>query len=125
MLSYLENLLSQEDRLRPLPLGTSEFEDFVDRIISKLGTGLEKVPRDDIKFVLTTNITHLKPQECEARDSYFVKTIRAAAAKQVAGAVFQQVKEDQKKRQEAEQQQAEATASQAETSECQPVITPS
>lgn len=94
-----------------LPLGFKEFEEFTDRILAQVGPGFENVPRGDIQFVLATTITHLGPQDCEKPDSHFIKTLRAAGAKQVAGGVFQRVKEEQlKKQEELRKQQEEKTA---------------
>lgn len=95
-----------------LPVGSAEFEVWAESIRSMVGPGFDKVGKDDILFVLATNVTHLGPQAAFKAKRYFVLTLRAAAAKQVAAGVFQGVKERQKAAQEviAQQKLAEATA---------------
>lgn len=90
-----------------LPLGMAESDTFVDSIIELLGPGLEKVPKDDIRFVIATNITHLGPKAFKVSKNHFVQVIRTAAAKQIAGQMFQDVK---KRQQEELKKQAEAAA---------------
>lgn len=75
---------------RTLPGGTTEFEALVTRLMSSWN--LPTTSDRDVKFALTTTIMHLGPQDSSRSDYYFVKTIRAGAAKQVAGAKFHEIK---------------------------------
>lgn len=90
----LSNLIKRISSYFPtkLPLGMSDFETWSNTIISLLGPGLENIPADDIKFVLTTNLQRLGPDEDKRSIQYFVRVIRAAAIKQVSAQVFQDVK---------------------------------
>lgn len=110
-MNYLKKLLALILLFIPrrLPVGMDQFEAFAARIMTNVGPGLEKVPASDIKFVLATTITHMGPQVDKKPDIHFIRTLRAAAAKQIAGGVFSQVKEEQRKRQEEMQRAAEAT----------------
>lgn len=74
----------------PLPGGMDEFEALTARLIAywNLPTHNER----DVKFALTTTIMHLGPLDDKKSDYYFVKTIRAGAAKQIAGAQFHAIK---------------------------------
>lgn len=51
---------------------------------------------ESIKFTLSTVIMHLGPQTSHKPKYYFVVTLRASAAKQVAGQVFTDIKMKQK-----------------------------
>lgn len=75
-----------------LPVGMAEFDTWANTIISLLGPGLEKIPADDIKFVLTTNLQRLGPDEHKRSMQYYVRVIRSAAVKQISAQVFQDVK---------------------------------
>jgi hypothetical protein len=95
-------------RPSPLPVGMTEFNAWVDSIVNTYDD-LPTKDIDSIKFTLSSIIMHLGPQEAYKPKSYFVLTMKAAAAKQVAGAYFYEIKEKQK---QAALKQAEATASQ-------------
>jgi len=90
-----------------LPVGMAEFEKFTDSIVSLIGEGLEKVPRDDLQFMIAGEIMRLAPQTNKVPKRYFIKTIRKYAANQVAGQIFVNIKEKQK---------AEATAAAGQAS---------
>lgn len=74
-----------------LPQGMEEFQTWKESIVSTyaLPTRLDS----DIVFVLSTEIMRLGPQKSRCPKVYFVRAIRAVAAKQVAAACFQQVKQ--------------------------------
>lgn len=91
-----------------LPLGVAEFEAWSSSIIELLGPGLESVPKDDMQFVLASAIQHLGQTQSSVPKNHFVRLVRKAAASQVAGQVFVNIKEKQKAAQEAKL--AEATA---------------
>lgn len=88
---------------RPLPLGMTEFEQWSDRIIS--GTMLPAEP-ESMKFALATMIMHLKPQEDFVEDAYFIKSLRKAAANQVAHAKMQELKAAAEARLKAKQEES-------------------
>src|SRR5579859_2656278 len=77
-----------------LPQGMTEFEAFYKRISSTYA--LPTVDESSIKFVLAATITNLKSTEDKRADYFFVKILRATAAKQVAGQVFTDIKNAQK-----------------------------
>ncbi len=61
---------------------------------------------DSIKFTLSTIIMHLGPQAASKAMYYFVLTLRAGAAKQVAGQVFTDIKNKQKEEEAAKASEA-------------------
>lgn len=83
-----------------LPVGRTEFEVWSQSIFDTYD-----LPTKDlrsVRFTLTTILMSLKTTDSLKPKYYFVKVCRAAAAKQVAGAIWQEIKLAQ---------QAEATAS--------------
>ena len=106
-----------------LPLGMTEFETFSKSVIELLPPGLDNVPADDKKFVIASAIQRLDPTTNAKAKIYFVKLLTKAAASQVAGQVFLDIKEKQKAV-EAERaaKQAEVTA-QTAAPECPTVNT--
>ncbi len=99
-----------------LPLGMAEYEQFVKDIRSLLDSRLDALPDDDISFVIAANITHGGPTVDRLPKQRFVRVINAAAAKQVAGQAFQDIKKRQLAASEAAKlKQAEDTA--AETAQ--------
>ena len=88
----------------PLPTGIDEFETWSDSIIELLPKGLEAIPRRDKQFVLASSIQHLGQNKNRVPKQYFVSLMHKAAASQVAGQVFSNIKDAQK------QEQAEALA---------------
>lgn len=97
----------------PLPTGMTAFNDWVDDIRATYWLPTEDV--DSIRYTLATIIMHLKEAEAFTPKWYFVKVLRAAAAKQVAQGTFQEIKLRQQAAQVAAKL-AEATASTAEAS---------
>lgn len=91
-----------------VPMGVSDFNDWADSIINLYG-----FPNNDsVRFALATIIMHLGPTAAYKSKHYFAVTIKAAAAKQVAGQVFQDLKAKQQAKQEADK--AAQTQPQAE-----------
>lgn len=93
--------MSKQNEPVPLPLGQAEFESWMQDIRKLLSPKVAEVPDDDIRFVLATSITHLGPKVDALPLEDFVTIIHAAAAKQVAGSVFQGVKIRQQEKQQA------------------------
>lgn len=63
----------------------------------------------DIEFAVAAEVIRLGPNTCYIPKNYFVKRVRAGAAKQIAGAVLERLKNEQKEEYE-KQRLAEATA---------------
>jgi len=92
----------------------SEFNTWSDRVILQSGQFADS---DSMKFALASQIMHLPPQTSSVPDQYFVRSMRKAAANQVASQVFQDIKIKQQEAQKAAQSQpVEATT--------QPTVTP-
>lgn len=98
---------------RRLPVGMTEFETWSDRIIDATGPLAE---RDSMKFALATQIMHLAPQRSSVPDRYFIRSLRKAAANQVASQVFQDIKVRQAELQKAAEEKAKQEAAQAQQS---------
>lgn len=84
---------------RALPVGKTAFYTWSDRIIDASGNFAD---RDSMRFALATNLLHLGPQVAFKSDWHFIKSMRKAAANQVASQVFQDIKQKQKEQQEFE-----------------------
>jgi hypothetical protein len=97
LLSYLPS---------PLPVGLSEFHAWADDIVELSGKFADE---DSLKFAISNNLIHLPHTVAYKPKQYFVRTLRKAAANQVASQVFQDIK--QKQHDAMLKQQAEATAS--------------
>lgn len=103
-----------------LPVGLTEFHAWADSIVSMLPPGFEKVPKDELEWVLASTIQHLGMTKAYVSKQYFVQVLHKAAASQVAAQVFQDIKLAQVKAKEAAdavleeakklEQSAEATA---------------
>lgn len=108
VLAKLTKLARQIRGLLPsrLPQGVDEYNAFIENLFNTYD--LPTQDRDSIKFSVGTMIMHLGPTSAYKPNIYFALAIKAGAAKQIAGSVFYEIKERQKKL--AEQQQAEATA---------------
>lgn len=74
----------------PLPVGVQEFEDWITRLQATYD--LPTRERSDVLFIVASSMMHLGPTVSSRSMYFFVKTIRAGAAKQVAANAFQQVK---------------------------------
>lgn len=112
MKQFVNTLLSYVPR--KLPVGMTEFENWSERIISLSGPFADA---DSMKFALASQIMHLGAQKSSVADQYFIRSMRKAAANQVASQVFQDIKIKQQEAQKAAQQQAEATALQETTTD--------
>lgn len=90
-----------------LPTGMTAFEAWAEDIIATYD--LPTKDKDSIKFTLSTIIMHLGPQAAHKPKYYFVLTLRASAAKQVAGQVFTDIKTRAREAEEAARKAAEVT----------------
>lgn len=100
-----------------LPVGMAEFHEWSDSIIDLSGKFADEV---SMKFALSSMIVHLKPDQGYVSKDFFVKSLRKAAANQVASQFFQDIKqrqEDQKASSQVidVQPQAEVTAAPQES----------
>ncbi len=94
-----------------LPVGLTEFDAWADDIIELAGAFAD---RDSMRFVLANQVMHMPPYKSSVPKNQFVRGLRKTACNQIAGQVFQQVKEAQEARRRAEDEAkklAEATAS--------------
>jgi len=87
----------------------TEFDTWANSIINTYT--MPTLDEASIKFGLTTTIMRLGPTEAYKSKYFFVLILKAGASKQIAGAVFEGIKNKQK--------QAEATAKAAEASNAQ------
>lgn len=90
----------------PLPVGLTEFHAWADSIIELSGKFADE---DSMKWALASQVIHLGPQKSKVAKNFFVRSLRKAAANQIASQVFQDVKI----KQQAAQAEAEATAKNA------------
>lgn len=104
-----------------LPVGMTEFNKFTNDVIELSGKYADE---DSMRFAIASMITHLKHTEAYIPKNYFVKCLRSAAAKQVAGQVFQDIKQKQLEAQEAAKKAAEVTAQNKVTDDGQEIQTP-
>lgn len=83
----------------PVPVGRTEFETWSKSIFDTY-----TLPTKDlrsVRFTLTTILMGLKTNDSSKPKYYFVKVCRAAASKQVAGAIWQEIKAAHKAEEEA------------------------
>ncbi len=88
-LDYIDNELSYEEKL---PTGMQEFNKLVEDLKNFYGPNLPTQDETTLKFVIATTIMHLGPLDSHKSLEFFYKTIVAGAAKQVAHAVFRDIK---------------------------------
>ena len=96
LLLKVKRLFNQFIGLFPesLPTGMAEFDRWTDAIIATYD--LPTADRTSIRFLLATIcINQQNPTIYKRSKFYFVKMIRHAANKQIAGAVFQDIKKEQ------------------------------
>lgn len=74
----------------PIPVGMSEFNIWAQNIIDTYP--LPTQDSDSVKFTLTSIIMHLGPSDAYKSSFYFYLRLKAGAAKQIAGAVFYDIK---------------------------------
>lgn len=104
----IKNLLSYLST--PLPVGLAEFNKWSDDIIDLSG---DFADRESMKYAIASNLIHLPHTVSSKPKQYFIRTMRKAAANQVASQVFQDIKFKQQQAVEAAQTAAailEATA---------------
>lgn len=85
-------ILDQMNEKRPLPIGSLDFEQWSDRIIS--GTMLTATTESQ-KFALADMLTHMKPTEDHECDAYFIKSLRKFAVNETAFSKMKDLKEAQ------------------------------
>jgi hypothetical protein len=91
-----------------VPTGMHEFDVWANDIVSTYAMPTESY--NSLKFTLATIIMHLGPSDAYKSKFWFALMINAAAAKQIAGAKFQEVKQEQQRRADEERRkQLEAT----------------
>lgn len=97
--------LRDAKKLTPLPTGVSTFNAWADSFYD-----LYQMPTEDrnsVKFALAAMIMHLGPQDAYKSKHYFYLSLLAGASKQVAGSVFTEIKENQRKAQIAAELEAQ------------------
>ena len=77
---------------RQLPVGATEFTIWSERIIALSGQFADS---DSMKFALCSQIMHLGANKSAYPDIFFVRSMRKAAANQVAAQFFQDIKNKQ------------------------------
>jgi len=76
----------------PLPVGLTEFYKWSDSIIAISGKFADE---DSMRWAIASQLMHLGAQKAYVPKSYFVRSLRKAAANQVASQVFQDIKTKQ------------------------------
>lgn len=79
----------------PVPVGVADFETWSQSIIDTYPIPADA---DSVKFALATMILHSGPTDAYKPKFKFFLMLRAGMAKQVAGAVFQDIKTKQQER---------------------------
>jgi len=92
----VKRILKQIAGLLPsaLPNGVAAFEAWASDIEQTYQ--LPTADKDSIRFALASVVMHLGPQTAYKSKLYFALTLKAGAAKQVAGQTFHDIKERQK-----------------------------
>lgn len=72
----------------PVPIGMTTYKAWTDSIISLYGLP----DNNSVRWAIASVVLHLGPQAAFRSKFFFYCTIRAGAAKQIAGAVFQEIK---------------------------------
>lgn len=75
---------------RKLPIGMTEFNALVEELINHPDSPTKDA--DSVTFALASIIMHLEQGEDELPIEFFLRYLRAGAAKQIAGAAFHEVK---------------------------------
>lgn len=73
----------------PVPTGMTQFDAYVADIVGLVGP---IATPDDIEWVVNAEMMRIGPTRSRLPKNEFVKTVRVAAAKQLAGARFQALK---------------------------------
>jgi hypothetical protein len=87
-------ILAQLNEPRPLPMGTAEFDEWSERIIS--GACIPGATEKSLKFALAEMIMHIKPTQSFCEDGYFIHALRKGAANQVAYAKMEEIRAERK-----------------------------
>lgn len=93
----------------PLPMGMTAYLEWSKSIADLIGpiTSIES----DLHFCISAEVIRLGPSVCLVSKHYFVRRVRAGVAKQIAGAVFSDIKEKDRQDKAAQAaKQAEETA---------------
>lgn len=77
-----------------LPVGMTEFDQWSDSFSDIFDMPTSN--KESIKFTLASIIMHLGAQDAYKSKFYFYLTMKAGAAKQVAGSYFYEIKQQQK-----------------------------
>ena len=85
-------ILTQMEEPRPLPMGMKEFEEWSTRIIS--GALIPTEDETSLKAALAAMLMALGPTEDHKPASFFIHSLRKAAANEVAHSVFEKIKRD-------------------------------
>ena len=103
LFNKLKRIIKQIAGLFPtaLPVGVSEFHAWAEDISKTYDLPTSNL--ETVKFTLATMIMHLGPQAAYKTKIFFVLSLRAGAAKQIAHACFVEIKTKQ-------QEESEATA---------------
>lgn len=88
-----------------VPTGMTQFESWTNSIVELTGPIADE---DSLKFVIASAVQRLDPLDAYKPKNYFVKILQTSAAKQLAGAVFVQIKEKQQAKQKAEAEQVKS-----------------
>jgi len=78
-----------------VPVGMAEFDNLIAELRELLSPILPALDTDSIRFVVANTLLRLGPTQVNVSMSEFYDTIIAAASKQVASQVFQDVKAKQ------------------------------
>lgn len=108
---------------RPLPIGKTEWEAFVDRIFS--GLCVPGLTRESVAFALADQILHLGPTEDFKEDAFFIHALRKFAVNQTADDMRKEIRDIAKARlakEEAEKAEA-SKVTQLTLSEVTPNLT--
>jgi hypothetical protein len=90
---------------RKLPTGIEEFNTLIRDLKAHYGEELPTQDEDSLKFVIATTIMHMGPLDSHKTLEFFYNTIVAGASKQVAHAVFREIKIKQEEAMKAAQAQ--------------------
>lgn len=95
----------------PLPVGRAEYEKWIKDILDLAGNVADE---DSMRWAVNNIVPHLGPSISKVPKNYFVRSLRKAAANQVAAAMTMEIKERQaaKIAAAAQQQTVEATTTQ-------------
>ena len=92
-----------------LPVGMTTYAAWSDSVVELIGPIADN---DSLRFCVASEVLRLGPSATSIPKNYFVQRVRAGAAKQIAGAVFTEIKEKQRQEQlaaQAAQQAVEVT----------------